>query len=435
MAINITLPPLHPSQSAIAKSPARFKVVACGRRWGKTLLAATLLLDGALRGKRLWHVAPTYKQTLEGWDYLQKLVSQLPAGLAKTNVSELTVHFKGGGSVQLRTADNPDNLRGAGLDGVVFDEAAMGKQGAWELVLRPALADKQGWALFISTPQHFNWFYDLWERGQSPEHPDWASWQLPTWDNPYIAQSEIDAAQRDMEPEDFDQEFGASFTAVGGAVFPLLSANRPMYLRPMPSDLQFVRTGVGMDWGTTKEHNASVVSGSVLSSGAVWIRSAWLDSSGDAAAWFDEAMRCRRDYRATLARVDRSQSSAKATLKAQGYDAETGVANVEARVGAYQGLIRRRALFFDINGPGVREYYAHLCEYHRTPEGQPNAGKPVEEHDDDVDAGGYLVHELVQPSVAMPTRATLTGAGHTEQRKSALQHRPPVLDWGMKKSN
>lgn len=401
--ITITLPPLHPTQQQIAKDDTRFKVVCCGRRWGKTLLAMTLLLRDALKGKRLWHVAPSYKQTLEGWDYLQRLVSQMPRGVAMVKVSELMVTFAGGGSIQMRTADNPDNLRGAGLDGVVLDEAATIKPEAWDLVLRPALADKQGWALFISTPQHFNWFYDLFTKGENGEQ-DWKSWQQPTWNNPFIPETEITSAQRDMEQADFDQEFGASFTAIGGAIFPLLSANRPMYLRPMPPELatQFKRTGIGMDWGTTKQHNAAVVCGSMLPNGAVWIRSAWLDDTGDDNAWFDEASRAKRDYRATFARVDRSQSSARGRLASLGYEADTGVADVEARVGAYQGLIRRQAIFFDLNGPGVREYFAHLCEYHR----DPNTNKPVEERDDDVDAGGYLLKELVEPTPVAPQRVS-----------------------------
>jgi hypothetical protein len=396
--VQITLPPLHKNQQLIAKHPARFKVVCCGRRWGKTLLAMTLCIRDALKGKRIWHVAPTYKQTLEGWSYLQRLVQQLPVGIATTKTSELQVNFAGGGSIQLRTADNPDNLRGSGLDGVVIDEAATVKQEAWDLVLRPALADRQGWALFISTPQHFNWFWELYQRGEDPEAIDWASWQMPTWDNPYIAESEIEAAQRDMEPGDFDQEFGASFTAIGGAVFPLLSVNRPTYLRPMPDSIDLRRKGIGLDWGTTKEHNAAVVGGGIMAAGAVWITSAWLSDTGSANDWFDEARRVRTTNRASFARVDRSQSSAVDTLAAMGYEADKGIADVEARIGALQGLVRRQSVFFDSRDPGVRTLYQHLCEYHRDPE----TGKPVEERDDDVDACLYLVNDLVTPHFNAP---------------------------------
>ena len=392
--LDIVLPPLHPSQQEIAKSPARFQVVCCGRRWGKSMLGVVVCLRTALRGGRTWWVAPTYKQALEGWGYLLRLVRSLQG--TRIDRSELIVTFPGGGSIQVRTGDSPDNLRGAGLDGVVLDEAAVMKPDVWDLALRPALADKQGWAMFISTPQHFNWFYDLYERAEAGQ-ADWSAWQHPTWDNPYIAEEEIAAAQRDMLPEDFDQEFGASFTAVGGAVFRGLATNRPMFLRTMPIGLECSRMGVGMDWGTTPSHQAAVVSGGRLSTGAVWIRSSWLSASGSSDLWRDEAIRCKRDYGATFAEVDRSQSSELDRLVAVGLRANSGNAHVEARIGELGGLILRKAIFFDSNGAGMRELFNHLCAYHRDKD-----GKIVEEEDDDVDALCYLVSELVKPGGELP---------------------------------
>ncbi len=388
VAVNVQLPPLHPSQQAIAKHPARFKVICCGRRYGKGVLGVTICLRKAAKGGRCWWVAPTYQIALEGWSYLLQLVSKFPG--TKVILGEHIVRFPGGGSVQIKTGDNPDNLRGAGLDLVVLDEAATMKPDVWYLSLRPALADRQGEAVFISTPQHFNWFYDLYTLGETGQE-DWASWQYPTWDNPFIPEAEIDAARRDMTDEDFDQEFGASFTAVGGAVFRLLSSDRHIYFRPMPAGLVFDRIGVGMDWGTTPAHNAAVVSGGRTTTGSVWIRSSWLDHSGSSDKWRDEAVRCKRDYGATFARVDRSQSSELDRLMAVGYAAETGLANVEARIGNAQSLIVSRNIFFDSNGPGMRDLYNHLCAYHRDRD-----GKIVEVEDDDVDGFKYLVSELVR---------------------------------------
>ncbi len=392
----IVLPDLHPTQLAIAKHPARFRVVCCGRRYGKTLLGITLAVRSAVKRQRLWWVAPTYKQAMEGWSYLLQIALQIPG--AKILKGELEVQFPGGGRVQIRTeGGDPNNLRGAGLDGVILDEAAIIKPESWELVLRPALADKQGWALFISTPQHYNWFYDLWERGQDKAQSDWQSWQHPTWDNPFIPQEEIDAAQRDMLPEDFDQEFGASFTAVGGAVFRLLSANRPFYLRPMPAGLSFARTGVGMDWGTTKEHNAAVYGASRLTSGAVWHRSVWMSDSGSSDLWRAEAVQQKRDIGATFARVDRSQSSELDRLKAAGYlDVQVGNPHVEVRIAEVQSLVIARNIFWDLNAPGMAASFNRWCAYHRYPDGHARAGQIVEEEDDDIDAGCYVDSELMR---------------------------------------
>ena len=405
----VTLPPLHDSQRQIAKDPARFKVVCAGRRWGKTMLGIVACLREALHGGRVWWVAPSYKQALEGWTYLKQLTREMETADSAT---ELLMRFGSGGSIQVRTADNPDALRGSGLDGVVLDEAATMRRETWDLVLRPALADKQGWALFVSTPQHFNWFYDLYERGERGD-PDWASWQLPTWNNPFIPEGEIEAAQRDMEQEDFDQEFGASFTAVGGAIFRLLAANRALYLRPMPKDLVFKRTGIGEDWGTTQTHQSAVVCGSLTSTGAIWIRSRWQSASGSSDEWREEAVRCKRDYGATFARVDRSQSSELDRLRAVGFEADKGVAVVEARIGDFQGLVLRQAIFFDLDGPGMREYFNRLCAYHRDKE-----GKVVEEEDDDIDAGCYLVSELRKPGIrALPHQAQLYRSPSRERRE------------------
>ena len=322
----------------------------------------------------------------------------------------------------MRTADNPDSLRGAGLDGVVLDEAATMKQDAWDLVLRPALADRKGWALFISTPQHFNWFHALYEMGEDPANEEWESWQFPTWTNPFIPEGEIEAARKEMAEEDWDQEFGASFTAVGGAIFRLLSADRLIYLRPMPSGLEFRRTGVGMDWGTTKDHQAAVVCASRLSSGAVWIRSAWLSDSGSADDWVNEAQRCKKDYKASFARVDRSQSSIKDRLRDRsgnnpGFtDVENGKPDVEARIGDFQSLVKSRNIYFDMAGPGVRDYYDHLCAYHRDKD-----GRVVEEVDDDVDAGCYVVSGHTEPAGDLrPLGSLRMQAAPQRQRSNAF---------------
>lgn len=133
--------------------------------------------------------------------------------------SQHRVELPGGGSVEVRSGDDPDTAgRGPGWDGVVMDEAAFVKQQLWYTSLRPALADRQGWAVFFSTPNGFNWFKDLFDKAGVED--GWGHWQRPTSDNPLVPASELESALRDMGPRAFGQEHEALFTEMEGAEWP-----------------------------------------------------------------------------------------------------------------------------------------------------------------------------------------------------------------------
>jgi len=207
--LEVTLPNLHVGQRAVKDSPARYKVLACGRRWGKTRLGTALCLEIALRGKRAWWVAPSYKLAAVGWRGVTLLARQLPG--ADVHQAERMITLPTGGTVQVRSADDPQSLRGEGLDFVVLDECAYMKAEAWTEALRPALSDRQGGALFISTPRGLNWFRALWLRGQDLTQSEWRSWTFKTSDNPFIAPEEIEAARGDLLSRIFMQEYEANF--------------------------------------------------------------------------------------------------------------------------------------------------------------------------------------------------------------------------------
>jgi phage terminase large subunit-like protein len=133
------------------------------------------------------------------------------------SLSDRKVVFPNGGMVGIRSADNPDTLRGEGLDFVVMDEAAYISRDVWTGSIRPSLSDRQGRALFISTPRGLNWFWELYQREKSD--PDWASFTYPTSANPYIAPSEIEAARQELPEIIFNQEYLADFVDSEGAVF------------------------------------------------------------------------------------------------------------------------------------------------------------------------------------------------------------------------
>jgi Terminase large subunit, T4likevirus-type, N-terminal len=139
---------------------------------------------------------------------------------------ELWIAFDNGSFIECRSEENPDQLIGEGLDLVVLAEAARLKQRTWDQYIRPAIADRQGKALFTSTPRGFNWFYDFYERGQnSGEFPGWESWMIPSSANPILPPEEIEEAKRTTSPEAFAQEWEAKFIAYGGLVFPEFSEN------------------------------------------------------------------------------------------------------------------------------------------------------------------------------------------------------------------
>lgn len=209
-------PHLHAGQLEVHNSPARFKVLAAGRRWGKTRLGVNECIGVAVQGKRAWWVSPSYKTSEVGWRPLRKICRKIPG--AEIRLADRMVTFPGGGFVAVRSADNPDSLRGEGLDFVVMDECAFMQPEAWKEAIRPALSDRQGHALFISTPKGRNWLWEIYQKGMAGE-PGWQSFTFPTTNNPYIAADEIKAAQSDLPELIFRQEYMAEFIDDEGMVF------------------------------------------------------------------------------------------------------------------------------------------------------------------------------------------------------------------------
>lgn len=212
-------------QLEIINDPARFKVIVAGRRWGKTHLSLFDLLinkkDGAWKipNAKNWFVAPTYRQAKNiAWQILKDIVYEYPKLIKKKNESELSIEFVNNSIIELKGADNEDSLRGVGLNKVNPDEFAFMKKEAWTEVLRPALTDKKGSAMFIGTPDGFNYFYDLYTKGLSGED-GFKSWFYKSVDSPFIDPVEIENARNELDERTFRQEYEASFEAAAGRVY------------------------------------------------------------------------------------------------------------------------------------------------------------------------------------------------------------------------
>ena len=239
----------------VARSPARFKVAACGRRWGKTRLGSVMCAKVAADGGRAWWVAPTYKVAQVGWRQIKRLALQVPG--MDINKAELRATFPNGGEIQVRSASDPDSLRGEGLDFVVMDECAFIHVDAWQEALRPALSDRKGRALFISTPKGRNWFWRNWQRCLDDHDHEWQGWQLPTADNPFIDPAEIEAARSMLPERIYEQEYLAQFLDDAGGVFRrVLDAATAEEQDGATGGREYV---FGVDWGRSNDYTAIAV--------------------------------------------------------------------------------------------------------------------------------------------------------------------------------
>lgn len=211
---------LHDAQMQIFKSDKRFKVASCGRRFGKSYLAAWVLIIKALQSpaKDVFYVAPTFQQAKDILWSILKEVGQDVIKSAHENTATLTLINDR--KIYLKGSDRPDTLRGVGLAYVVMDEYASMKPEVWEMILRPTLADVKGGALFIGTPAGKNHFFRLWQDAQLPENEEqWEAFQFNSTDNPFLDPEEIEAAKKTMSTQAFRQEFEATFESFSGGIF------------------------------------------------------------------------------------------------------------------------------------------------------------------------------------------------------------------------
>ena len=219
MASNLNFQ-LLPWQQTVFADTARFKTIVAGRRCGKSRLSAVSLLVEGLRcpkGSAVMYVAPTQGQARQIiWDLLMDLGREV---IASSHVNNMDITLINGAKIYVRGSDRPDTLRGVSLTYLVLDEVADIKQETWEKVLRAALSDKRGRALFIGTPKGRNWFYDIYQLGLSETDEEWKSWHFTTKDNPLIDPKEIENAKKTLSSFAFKQEYEASFDNAGSGVF------------------------------------------------------------------------------------------------------------------------------------------------------------------------------------------------------------------------
>ena len=224
--LEVSLYAPHAAQMVLHNSTARFRVATCGRRWGKTLACANEIIKAAIDvpSSVCWWVAPVFGQTEIAMSMVERAL--IPTGLVRryqkslnrfilVNESQIEFHSVG---------NEPDRLRGPGLNCLVIDEAAMMEEKVWTEILRPTLADRNGKLIMISTPKGRNYFHRLFQEGQAglhgdPKHREWASWNFPSSSNPYLPASEIEDARTKLPRDVFRQEWLAEFLEESAGVF------------------------------------------------------------------------------------------------------------------------------------------------------------------------------------------------------------------------
>jgi hypothetical protein len=209
--MRIELPEPHFNQQKILDSNARFIVVMCGRRFGKSELSQVRIITSALKGERVAYITPTYKLAKT---FFERLTSVIPF---ESNRSNLILNFPNGGTIEFFTGERLDNLRGRKFHLVVIDEASFipDLETGWLNSIRPTLTDYKGKAMFLSTPKGKNYFYSMYLKGegdikQRGNNEDWESFKYTTYDNPYIDSSEVDDAKRQLPLPVFEQEYMAN---------------------------------------------------------------------------------------------------------------------------------------------------------------------------------------------------------------------------------
>lgn len=206
-------------QQGVWTDGKRFQVIAAGRRCGKSRYSAWRMIVAALDGKpgEVWYVGLTQGNAR---DTMWRLLHELAGPVIKSShVNNLQITLINGATISLKGSDRPETMRGSSLKLVVLDEAAFMKPFVWEEILRPALADQKGSAVFISTPDGRSWFYDLYVYADQSDDEDWVAYHLTSYDNELLDPKEIDAAKRSMSTMAFTQEFMASFNARESELF------------------------------------------------------------------------------------------------------------------------------------------------------------------------------------------------------------------------
>lgn len=385
---------LHPTQSQIAKDGHRFRVLRCGRRWGKTSLSAEEIKGKVVSSpKRVAYIANNYQQARDiMWEMLKK---ELRGAILDTNEQRLEIKtktLKGGESfIILRGWESVENLRGQAFDFLVLDEVASMRNFwvNWHEVLRPTLTDRKGEAMFTSTPKGFNHFYDL--CNEELKDKDFKSFHFVSSDNPHLPKDELETARLTLPSERYAQEYEASFEKTQGLVYKEFRRDKHLYEVLPPRDSRYDRPYEkigGIDFGF---RNPAAVLGVYFDGERLYVEDEWYKRERTDAQIAEYVALCKFNS----AYPDPESAGGIEELRSRGVNIREVIKNkgsVEAGIQRIREMLLRGTLKVNkkcVNLIAEFEMYSHEDEKEGN---QPE--KPIKANDHALDALRYVVSSL-----------------------------------------
>jgi PBSX family phage terminase large subunit len=367
---------LTPSQATILSDTHRFRVICCGRRFGKTTLAVEEIKCLAIsRPAKIAYIAPTYQQARDiAW---QMLIKELKP--KKPNESRLEFKIKDS-LIQLRGWEAIETLRGQAFDLVVIDEVAMMRNFwvNWEEVIRPTLTDTKGEVMFISTPKGFNHFYDLFNK----DDPDYKSFHYTSYDNPHLPVEELDKAKQEIPEDRFAQEYLADFRKTEGLVYKEFNREKHVTEKDPSSTIETI---LGIDFGYTNP--SCILPIRIDGDSHYWIREEWYKSRQTTEQIAEQALL----YKSTKCYPDPAEPDRIAILQKAGLNCREVSKDIVAGVDHVRELFKQGRIHIH---PDCKNLIYEL-ETYRYPDKKPEKNeeeKPVKENDHALDSLRYALY-------------------------------------------
>ena len=401
----------HPGQILVHSHPARFKVIICGRRFGKSYAGINELIRQALKKPgKYWFVSPFRSQGKENvWNDILKPC--LPrAAVRDVLESELKVKFKNGSEIKLVGANNPEALRGSGLCGIILDEYADIDPKIWDHTLRPQLAENKGWAWFIGTPKGHNHFYEEFIKDPEfadPDHrnpngkmveidPNYKSFRFKSADNPVFPglAEEIEMSRRQMSPEMFRQEYEASFENYTGRIYKELL---PTHRRVTPTLKPSWHIYVGIDTGNT----TGIVFVAIDSGNKAYVFDEIYDQGSTVSTISEEIKNKLKKWNVAdkaIFIID-SASQVKREYAANGIYTIDSVKDVLNSIDHIRSRLKNNQLQFDIDNCLMSWSEHGSYEWDTRREGYTGKPRPIKKNDHTVNALQYVLNS---PFVSKP---------------------------------